>query len=777
MADRFWVGSGASWTTADSTPWSTSSGGAGGASAPTSSDNVYFDASSGDCVWVTGSGIAKEVNNINFTGYTGTFSSGLGGDPVSSLNIYGNLTFGSGMNLTATKIEFKFTATSTGKTITTNGINIPRGGTRTLTFDGVGGGWTLQDTLSTNGQVVLTNGTLNFNNQNVTMRNFSSSNSNTRTLTMGSGTINLTYTGGGSIWDISTSTNLTLTANTSTVKLTGVLEAVATFDGGGKTYYNFWNNTTGAYSVTISGSNTFTDLRIDAGRSQSFTAGTTQTVTTFTCNGTSGNLVTLASSTPGSTWTISDSTGTNTVSYTSITDSIATGGATWDADDGTNVNGGNNVGWLFPGFTNPTNAYLSDNIYATVTSASGDITIQLSGDGGASYSTGLTKTFTGVEGSQSYGNGATELWGTTWTGDNVDDTSFRVKVTAGGKSQIYKTYGFAIGASTIITGIEVAVEAKWDGSTVSIDYIPVRIAYGTSTSPVEAGSVAYDSTLNKLTYWNGAAWTYPGAGDVTGPSSSVDSEIALFSSTTGKVLKRASTTGVLKAASGVIAAAVAGTDYYNPGGTDVAVTDGGTGASTAGGAATNLGLGTGDNPQFTAVNVGHATDTTVARVSAGVISVEGVTVPTISSTDTLTNKTLTTPTIAQINNSSEPGVKLQLRTQTDNSNSIASATTAGLIIQQGWIQIIGDGTGTIEDTVTFPTAFTTVMGVMIGLAGVKASVASSVTDLTTAMAGGVGWSAASSSVTTTNFLLTIARNTGNFTATSYYGASWIAWGV
>jgi hypothetical protein len=48
---------------------------------------------------------------------------------------------------------------------------------------------------------------------------------------------------------------------------------------------------------------------------------------------------------------------------------------------------------------------------------------------------------------------------------------------------------------------------------------------------------------------------------VTGPAASVDSEIALFSSTTGKIIKRATTTGLLKATSGVIAAASAGTDY------------------------------------------------------------------------------------------------------------------------------------------------------------------------------------------------------------------------
>jgi hypothetical protein len=82
-----------------------------------------------------------------------------------------------------------------------------------------------------------------------------------------------------------------------------------------------------------------------------------------------------------------------------------------------------------------------------------------------------------------------------------------------------------------------------------------------------------------------------GSGDVVGPSSSVASEIALFDSTTGKLLKRATTTGILKGTSGVLSAATQGTDYYAPGGTDVAVADGGTGSSTASGARTNLGLG------------------------------------------------------------------------------------------------------------------------------------------------------------------------------------------
>ena len=48
------------------------------------------------------------------------------------------------------------------------------------------------------------------------------------------------------------------------------------------------------------------------------------------------------------------------------------------------------------------------------------------------------------------------------------------------------------------------------------------------------------------------------------------------------------------------------------------------------------------------LELGHATDTTLARVSAGVVSIEGVNVVTISSTDTLSNKTLTTPKFADL---------------------------------------------------------------------------------------------------------------------------------
>lgn len=97
-------------------------------------------------------------------------------------------------------------------------------------------------------------------------------------------------------------------------------------------------------------------------------------------------------------------------------------------------------------------------------------------------------------------------------------------------------------------------------------------------------------------------------------------------------LGHASDTTLARASAGDVS--IEGNLVYRAGGTDVAVADGGTGASTAAAAATNLGLGTGDSPQFAGVNLGHASDTTLTRGAAGVLHVEGAKVMTTANDGT-----------------------------------------------------------------------------------------------------------------------------------------------
>jgi hypothetical protein len=261
--------------------------------------------------------------NLVFTGSTSTVT-------ALSFNVAGNLTLASGGTYTSVYPEFRASGTLTcaGRTLASTTIN------------GSGITVTLADAFSGSG-LGLTQGTLTTSNFNVTTSGpFNSSNSNTRVLNMGSSTFTV-----GTNFILATSTGMTLNSGTSTVTMTSAL--AKTFFGGGLTYYNL--NQGGAGTLTISGSNTFNNItNTTQPATVTFTAGTTQTVSSFGLSGTAGNLITINSTTPGSQFTLSDPSGIINAQYLSIQDSNATGGATWRAliSNG-NVNAGNNTGWIF----------------------------------------------------------------------------------------------------------------------------------------------------------------------------------------------------------------------------------------------------------------------------------------------------------------------------------------------------------------------------------------------------------------------------------------------
>lgn len=110
-ANRYWIASSASnWN--NTANWSTSSGGAGGASVPTAGDFAFFDANgSGNCTLDT----IAHFDGINTTGYTGTIDlSGFAFNP--SISGAGACTFASG-NMNDTPGTSSLTYTSSGVTI------------------------------------------------------------------------------------------------------------------------------------------------------------------------------------------------------------------------------------------------------------------------------------------------------------------------------------------------------------------------------------------------------------------------------------------------------------------------------------------------------------------------------------------------------------------------------------------------------------------------------------------------------------------------------------
>lgn len=304
-----------------------------------------FNITTGTYVLTTTNTIFK---NLNLTGFAGTLAN-------SARTIYGALTLPATVTYAAGANTTTFAATSGTQTFTTNNVitdfPITKIGAGTLLLVG-------NLNMNTTRTLTLTEGTFDANGYNVQPGLFSSNNTNVRTLTMGSGLWNIS--GVGSVWDLTTTTNLTFNKGSANIILSSASTTASTFAGGGLTYNALTIGGSGIAVLNITGSNTFSTLASTKANAYTLNleSGTTTTVTTFGITGTAGNVLTLKASTAGSQATLSQATGTVSVSYMNITDSNATGGAAWQAYlTNNNVDGGNNTGWLFaPG--NSSNFFL-----------------------------------------------------------------------------------------------------------------------------------------------------------------------------------------------------------------------------------------------------------------------------------------------------------------------------------------------------------------------------------------------------------------------------------
>lgn len=207
--------------------------------------------------------------------------------------VYGDFIMGSGVTLSGLATNVSFLGTN-NQSITMNGVTF----TRQMNVDKpVSGTVTLTDTFVSALGLNLYGGTFTANADVTFTTVVYSFNTVTRAINMGTGT--WTLTGTGSVWNGALSTNFTLNKGTANIVLSDTSTSARTFDGGGLTYNKLTiGGATGTSTLTITGSNTFTELASTKTVAHTilFTGGTTQTFTSgFTVSGTAGNVVTIGS--------------------------------------------------------------------------------------------------------------------------------------------------------------------------------------------------------------------------------------------------------------------------------------------------------------------------------------------------------------------------------------------------------------------------------------------------------------------------------------------------
>jgi hypothetical protein len=260
---RYWVSGTGTWNTASTANWAAASGGASGASVPTIETNVVFDANSNVgtgafTVAVIGIGTSQLVcGDLTISGLDGVMTWSGTGD----LSIYGSALFPP-TNFTRTfSGTYTFRSTTPGKTITSSGQTITSG--NRVTFDGVGGSWTLVGALNVSqAGITLVSGSFNTNGFDIAGGQFLLDGPGTFARSMNLGNSTITFVAGAFLNLVSTARNFTLNAGTSTIIASGTGSSLQNL--GNVTFYNVTlaSGTLGTYG--INGNNSFNTLTITA---------------------------------------------------------------------------------------------------------------------------------------------------------------------------------------------------------------------------------------------------------------------------------------------------------------------------------------------------------------------------------------------------------------------------------------------------------------------------------------------------------------------------------
>jgi hypothetical protein len=258
---RYWVGGTGTWNNTSTANWSTGSGGASGASVPTIETNVFFDANSNIgtgafTVTLNGTGTSRPVcKDLSISGLDGTLTWA----GTADLSIYGSALFPA-TNFTRTfSGTYTFKATTTGKTITSNGQTITSG--NRVTFDGVGGGWTLTDALNVSqAGITMVSGSFNTGGFSVTGGQFLLDGLGAYARSLNLGNSSITFVAGAFLNLVAAARNFTLNAGTSTIDASGTGSSLSNL--GDQTFYNLTLSSGTMSTYSINGNFSFNTLTV-----------------------------------------------------------------------------------------------------------------------------------------------------------------------------------------------------------------------------------------------------------------------------------------------------------------------------------------------------------------------------------------------------------------------------------------------------------------------------------------------------------------------------------